>query len=91
MMWYDKKDATELWFRADGETFSAFYAAEKWLEDHGYNTGSMARVEPIGFSKKFTYIAKWYNINEDDKRKVDGVLLPKSEFREGDCLIRIFK
>jgi|688.fasta_scaffold342362_3 hypothetical protein len=57
--------------------FSAYYAAEKWLKDLGYITGSMERYYPIGFSprKEWDYISKWNNMNSEERKQLHGVIL----------------
>jgi len=72
-------------------TFSAFYSAEKRLKELGYVTGSMCRTEPIGFANAdvVSYVAKWYNIDKEDKGKLDGVM-ESDDFREGGVTIVFF-
>lgn len=71
--------------------FSAYYAAEKWLNDLGYMTGSMQRGAPIGFypsGKEYDVIAKWDNIPDPDKRKLHGVMLCDGEgYRSGRVFV----
>ncbi len=74
-------------------TFTAIHAAEKYLKEKGYTTGSMCRDEPIGFADadKYGYIAKWYNIAAEDRNLLDGVIIPyKGDFREGGAEIIFF-
>lgn len=72
-------------------TFSAFYSAEARLKELGYTTGSMCRSEPIGFADAdvVSYVAKWYNIDKEDKGKLDGVM-ESDDFREGGVTIVFF-
>lgn len=72
-------------------TFRAYYAAEARLKDLGYQVGSMCRDEPIGFADgdKYTYVAKWYNIDRADREKLDGLML-STDFREGAVQIIFF-
>ena len=72
-------------------TFQAFYNAEKRLKELGYTTGSMCRTEPIGFADAsvISYVAKWYNIDREDKGKLDGVM-ESDDFREGGVTIVFF-
>ena len=69
-------------------TFQAFYNAEARLEELGYTIGSMCCNEPIGFAddSKYNYVAKWYNINTEDRLKLDGVMISE-DFREGSVNI----
>jgi hypothetical protein len=77
-------------FKPEG-TFQAFYNAEGRLKELGYTTGSMCRTEPIGFADadKCDYVAKWYNIDREDKGKLDGVMV-SDDFREGGVTIVFF-
>jgi len=72
-------------------TFQAFYNAEARLKELGYTTGSMCRSEPIGFADADVvgYVAKWYNIDREDKGKLDGVM-ESDDFREGGVTIVFF-
>jgi len=72
-------------------TFSAFNSAERRLKELGYTVGSMCGPEPIGFADADVvgYVAKWYNINREDKGKLDGVMVSDG-FREGGVTIVFF-
>ena len=65
-------------------TFQTFYNASERLKELGYEVGSMCRNEPIGFADNnvYDYVAKWYNIDIEDRTKLDGVMLSE-DFREG--------
>ena len=73
------------------DAFRAFYNAESRLNELGYTIGSMCRNEPIGFADadKCDYIAKWYNIDREDKGKLDGVMVSE-DFRESGATIVFF-
>ena len=73
-----------------GGTFDAIGKAEDYLKDLGYARGSMSRDEPIGFAQGVDYIAKWYNIGREDRARLDGVIIPEPEFREGGVRILFF-
>jgi hypothetical protein len=51
----------------------------------------MCRTEPIGFADADVvgYVAKWYNIDREDKGKLDGVMA-SDDFREGGVTIVFF-
>lgn len=87
--WGDREILHAVEFVPKG-TFAAFYAAEKHLKELGYTVGSMSRDEPIGFAQGFDYVAKWYNIPKEEKVKLDGVIIPEPDFREGGALILFF-
>jgi len=82
----------EVIIKADGKTFSAINKAETILKEEGYTVGSMCRDEPIGFAdaKKYERIAKWYNLDSNDKKKLDGIIT-STDFREGDVKITYYQ
>lgn len=71
-----------------GDDFEAFYAAEKWLEDNGYSSGSMERERPIGIAKGDCYISKWRNLGQD-KALLDGCIAAGDK-RNSDVTVIIF-
>ena len=72
-------------------TFTAIREAEEYLRENGYTVGSMCRNEPIGFAdaENYKYVAKWYNINVEDRKLLDGVII-SNDFREGNVQILFF-
>jgi hypothetical protein len=87
--WQDREIIHAVDFPANG-TFKAFYESEKHLKELGYCVGSMCSREPIGFAYEADYVAKWYNLSKEDKMRLDGVILPQDEFREGGAIILFF-
>jgi len=77
-------------FPASG-TFKAVEQAENWLVENGYGLGPMQRDAPRGIAKDVDYIAKWRNISPDEYSRLDGVMLPAPEFREGGATILFFR
>lgn len=77
-------------FKSNNSPFSAYYEATNHLKDMGYSMGSMCGSEPIGFSGEYEYIAKWRNIDVEDREKLDGIIIPLNDFREGACSIIFF-
>lgn len=71
-------------------TFKAFYEAETLVKELGYRVGSMCASEPIGFALGYDYIAKWYNIDREDRSRLDGLLLHDGGFREGGVKVVFF-
>jgi hypothetical protein len=71
--------------------FDGYYSAENYLKKLGYTRGSMCRSEPIGFadSDKYRYIAKWYNIDVEERAELDGVMV-SSSFRGGEVRVIFF-
>jgi len=62
------------------DNFSAYSEATTWLKEHRFDTGSMERGAPIGIAKNAD-IAKWRNLDSEDKKQLDGVMVSES-FRE---------
>lgn len=87
--WQDREIVHAVDFPPSG-TFGAIRGAEGHLKDMGYTIGSMCREEPIGFAYEANYVAKWYNLDAEDKMRLDGVILPQHEFREGGAIILFF-
>ena len=65
-------------------TFKSVYEAEKQLREMGYTIGSMSGRDPIGFAceEKYGYISKQYNMNSDEHKLLDGVMI-SNDWREG--------
>jgi hypothetical protein len=75
-----------------GGDFDAINAARDYLREKGYVIGSMQSDSPIGFAKAETtqYIAKWRNIDDEDKTMLDGIIVPDDDFRDGGAKILFF-
>lgn len=71
-------------------TFQSFYAAEALVKELGYEVGSMCADQPIGFALGYDYVAKWYNLSQENKNSLDGILLHDGGFREGGVRIVFF-
>lgn len=69
--------------------FAAYNAAEKWLTEHGYSVGSMQREAPVGFKKGNFSIAKWRNLDDEDKALLDGVIEGEDK-RGGPITVTIY-
>ena len=74
-------------FKNTGETFSAHYNAVKFLTDKGYSVGSMQREAPIGILKGDILISKWRNLDEQDKKELNGVIIFDASPRNGNATI----
>ena len=70
-------------------TFGAIDKARAFARKKGYTIGTMCCDEPIGLAKDVPYISKWRNLGADAAR-LDGVIIPDPEFREGGAAIIIF-
>ena len=74
-------------FNVEGD-FKSFYAAEAWLRENGYSTGSMQRDSPIGVAKGECCISKWRNLG-DDMKLLDGIIA-EGDKRNGEVTVIIF-
>ena len=88
-LWNGREIESRQTFKVKG-TFDSFYKASEWVKDNGYSQGSMARTMPIGLMKGDYDIAKWYNLDKEDIKGLDGVMI-SNDFREGEVEIIIFK
>jgi len=80
---------TEL-IKGRGESFTAYTDVKNKLKKK-YTIGSMEGRYPIGFAdKKYKYVSKWSNINIEDKKLLNGIIV-SDDFRNGDALIVYFK
>ena len=73
-------------------TFSSYYAASAHVKAEGQTLGSMCGPEPIGFAPadKYSYIAKWRNIDPAERGLVHGVIIQQVCFREGPVEVIYF-
>jgi len=56
--------------------FESHRAAENWLHDRGYSTGSMDGSNPIAIVKgEYNFTQKWHNFTKFDKELIDGILV----------------
>jgi len=83
------KHTHKITFNGDGTTFSAITEARKYLEGQGYSVGRMCANAPIGFKEGNWDIQKWYNLDVDDKKLLDGIITSK-DFREGTVTVEIY-
>lgn len=84
-----KEIACELVFNETG-TFGAMWAAQAWCAGNGYSYGSTCRNEPIGLLLGDFAIAKWRNLNNQERKDLDGVMT-SLDFREGPVTITLYK
>ena len=66
-------------FDGDGTTFSAKFAAEKWLSENGYSVGPSCVMHDQGILKGDFVIAKWKNLTPLEIRQLDGRLISGRE------------
>lgn len=76
-------------FNVEG-TFESYYAASRWAKENGYKEGSMDRINPIALMKGYDYVAKWHNLNREERNSVHGVMI-SDYFREKPVTILIFE
>ena len=87
-LWSGRKIERRISIKEKG-TFNSYHKARDWASENGYSEGSMARNMPIGLLKGDYNIAKWYNLDNQDIKELDGVMI-SDDFREGEVEILIF-
>lgn len=76
-------------FSAPGESFAAFNAAVKWCKEQGFSVGRMCAGEPVGIRRGQFDIQKWTNMSAEDKRRLDGQIVPIGDFRDGGARVML--
>ncbi|MEM4260887.1 MAG: hypothetical protein QXG00_06625 [Candidatus Woesearchaeota archaeon] len=78
-------------FKPSG-TFKAILNALKFLVNAGYSYGLMHGNDPIAIAKgRNIFIPKWYDLKPADIKKIDGVIIPMPEFKNGGAKIVFYK
>ena len=68
--------------------FQAWYACQKWLDDHGYSYGSTScRAAGVGVLKGNYIIAKMHNLTRHEIKELDGIV--DGDFRDGPVTLRL--
>lgn len=79
-------------FQVEG-TFQSAYAAERWLNEKGYDGGSSSATQPTAFMKGNYYDYglphKWKNFTKQQEKSVHACL--QGDFREGPLTAYIFE
>lgn len=77
----------------DGDDFAAYRAAEKWLRDHGYSTGSMQRGAPTAAFIGDCDVSKWRNLDEDEQNDADAIIhdMGRGRFRGGSVEVAVYE
>ena len=74
----------------DGDSFSAYYAAEKWCEKQGFSVGSMQRGAPTLIYYGDCDVAKYRNISPEERKaaigRINGI---GGSFRDGPVTVTI--
>lgn len=73
-------------FNEQGD-FEACRAAEKWCDDRGIAVGAPERGQPRGLLKEYCCIAKWRNLNDAERRALDGRMT--GDMRNGPVTITL--
>jgi hypothetical protein len=72
-------------------TFKAITEARKYVENLGYNVGSMQSSAPMGISKKYQgYISKWRNMTSNEHSMLDGYII-SNDMRNGNVEVVIWE
>lgn len=88
-VWNGRKIKEEKVFDVPGD-FQSQWAAEKWLTENGYDSGSSCRDMPIAITKgTYSLPKKWKSLTQEDKAMIDGVLI--TSFRNGPAKVIIFE
>lgn len=61
-------------FSSSGSEFDATNDAEQWCRDRDITVGPMARDLPRGLMRGPCVIAKWTNLSDADRAKLDGTM-----------------
>ena len=65
-------------------------AAEHWCEAEGLTVGFMSTDPARGLKPGASWIAKWYNLDDEDLAQLDGVLLCPEE-RDGPAKVVLYE
>lgn len=79
-------------FHNTGSTFSAYYAAETWIRNNGFSSGSTeCGISPYVAIQKgeYTLPNKLHNFSKIDIEMMDGVIYSR-DYRDEDIEIRIY-
>ena len=80
----------EITFNEKG-TFKSYYAADAWLHQSGFSTGSMDYPNPIAFQAgQYQLPEKWHNFKPKHKALVSGIMT-STDWREGEVKVIIYK
>ena len=68
--------------------FQAWYACQKWLDEHGYSYGSTScRAAGVGVLKGNYIIAKMHNLTRQEIKDLDGIV--DGDFRDGPVTLSL--
>ncbi len=73
-------------FQQTGD-FVAMHLAEDWCKDQGISVGSGERGRPRGLLRGDFTIAKWRNLNENERAALDGEMT--GDMRNGPITIQM--
>ena len=74
-------------FKNNGDDFSGYYDAGKYLDNNNYSNGTMCGDLPIAIVEGNFSIGKWKNINPGS---INGIII-SNNFRNSDVKIIIFE
>ena len=75
-------------FKNDGNGFSAYSAAEKWLKENGYSYGPMQAGAPTAIAKGDVAITKWRNIRPFEYPRLAGQI-EDGDHRNGEVVVTL--
>lgn len=76
-------------FKGNGEDFSATSEAEAWAKEHGFYVAPMCGGLPRGIARDVDWIAKWRNLTEQDKTRLEGIVTAGNH-RNGAVSIELY-
>lgn len=81
---------TKTFDHIEGDSFSAYHAAEKWVREQGLSCGSMQRGAPTLIFYGDCDVAKYRNISAAERKaaigKIEGVA---GRFRDGPVTVTL--
>lgn len=69
--------------------FRACRLAEEWCKENGISVGPMQRGDPRGLMRGDISIAKWRNLNDQDRAELHGQMT--GNMREGPVVITLIE
>ena len=76
----------------EGDVFSAYNDAEKWLSGFGYSVGSMQRGAPTAAFIGDCDVSKWRGLNKQERAAIDAKIhdMGKCSFRGGSVEVLVY-
>jgi hypothetical protein len=78
--------------KKEDRPFDAYYQSLTFLNDRGYDYGSLAVTSSLNVAVKkgiYDLPEKWHNLDKEDIASIDGVIR-SSDYREGSVTVMLF-